>query len=72
VERSVDSLPEKDRVERGLALAHALIETLAQELGQDRREVLATDYKARASLFIALEQRHADNPLLGRSLGLGR
>jgi superfamily II DNA or RNA helicase len=35
VERSVDSLPEKDRVERGLALARALIETLAQELGQD-------------------------------------
>lgn len=35
VERSVGGLPEKERVERGLALARALIETLAQELGQD-------------------------------------
>lgn len=35
VERSVDGLPEKERVERGLALARALIEALARELGQD-------------------------------------
>ena len=33
VERSVDDLPEKDRVGRGLALARALVATLARQLG---------------------------------------
>ena len=35
VERLVDGLPDKERIERGIALARALIDTLAQELGQD-------------------------------------
>lgn len=40
VERAVDDLSEKDRVERGLALARSLVATLASELGRDelRRE----------------------------------
>ncbi len=35
VERAVDDLAEKDRVKRGLALARALVATLASELGRD-------------------------------------
>lgn len=35
VEQAVDELPEKNRVERGLALARALVETLATELGRE-------------------------------------
>lgn len=40
VERAVDGLPERERVERGLALARTLVATLAGEL---RREELRSD-----------------------------
>lgn len=36
VERAVDDLSEEDRVERGLALARALVATLARELGREK------------------------------------
>lgn len=35
VERAVDGLEEKERVQKGLALSRALVETLARELGKD-------------------------------------
>lgn len=35
VERAVDDIPEKERVDRGLALARSLVATLASELGRE-------------------------------------
>ncbi|MCP4006642.1 MAG: DUF3427 domain-containing protein [bacterium] len=52
VERSVDGLPEKERVARGIALARGLIETIAKEL--DRDEIRPGKPVAEGSVLRAL------------------
>ncbi len=58
VEKSVDGLPESERVDRGLALARALIKTLAQELGQD--ELCSKSPVQQESVLRALLARQPD------------
>jgi superfamily II DNA or RNA helicase/HKD family nuclease len=56
VERCVDALPDKDRVERGLALTRALIDTLARELdnGAIRSEAPVTENSVLRALLSRL------------------
>lgn len=61
VERSVDGLPEEERVERGLALARALVETLAREL--DETEWLAEAPIEHDSMLRALLGKKPDGSL---------
>jgi superfamily II DNA or RNA helicase/HKD family nuclease len=58
VERAVDDLPEKQRVERGLALARALVATIATELGDEQFRSDAPVLEA--SVLRAIRMRQPD------------